>query len=310
MRKILSVTKLGLVLFLISFSQWCFAAEEAATVAVIFSSEIAPYQQAWQGFKEFFERKKIALQIYTYSLKQQETEAIYSKIKKQKQDIILTIGSGASKSARQNVTHIPVVFSMVLNPQEFVSSNITGVSLNIPVILQLREIKRLLPDLKKIGTIYSPETLHLYNEISQACGELDCQLISRKVSSGENISGALKSISDEIDCFLMIPDTGIYFPKAVEYLLIEGLKRKFPVIGLSSYYTRAGALVSFECDYHDIGMQAGEIALKILEGQRPDTILPVAPGKVRFSLNLLTAKHLGIKIPEAIIKQASEVFGE
>ncbi|MDI6781842.1 MAG: ABC transporter substrate-binding protein [bacterium] len=310
MRKNLSITKLGLVLFLTLFSQWCFAAEEAAAVAVIFSSDIAPYQQAWQGFKEFFEKRKIAIKVYEYNLKHQELEAIYSQVKKQKQDIILTLGSGASKLARQRITHTPVVFSMVLNPEEIVSSNITGVSLSIPAIIQLREIKRLLPQVKKIGTIYSHGTLHMYNEISQACGELDCQLISRKVSSGEDISQALKSISGEIDCFLMIPDTKIYFPKAVEYLLIEGLKRKFPVIGLSSYYTRAGALVSFECDYYDIGIQAGEIALKILGGQSPADILPVKPGRVTFSLNLLVAEQLGIEIPRAIIKQASEVFGK
>ncbi|MEK7813387.1 MAG: ABC transporter substrate-binding protein, partial [Candidatus Desantisbacteria bacterium] len=292
-----------------SFSQWCFAADGAA-VSVIFSSDIAPYQQAWHGFKEFFEQRDTTLKVYQYNLKHQEPEAIYSQIKKQKPNIILTLGSNASRLVRQRITHTPVVCSMVLNPEELAGSNITWVSLSIPAIMQLEEIKRLLPQVKKIGMIYSPSTLNIYTEILQACKDSDCQLIARKISTGEDISKVLNDISREIDCFLMIPDTEIYFPKAVEYLLIEGLNEKFPVIGLSSYYTKAGALFSFECDYRDIGAQAGEIALKILDGQNPSDILPAKPRRVRFSLNLLTAKHIGIKIPDTVIKQASEVFGK
>lgn len=309
MRKILSIAKLGIIFFLTFSIQWCFAAKQVS-VAVIFSSDIAPYQQAYQGFEGFFEQREIALKTYKYNLKHQEPEAIYSQIKKKNPDIILTIGSNASKLARQKITHIPVVFSMVLNPEEFVNSNITGISLSISNRMQLQEIKRILPWVKKIGMVYSPRTFTVYTRILEACEGSDCQIISRKINSGEDIPDALKNISGEIDCFLMIPDKEIYFPKTVEYLLIEGLKRKFPVMGLSSYYTRAGALISFECDYRDIGIQAGEIALKILDGQSPATISPAEPGKIRFSLNLWTAERLGIEIPEAIIKQASEVFGK
>ncbi|MBI4777924.1 ABC transporter substrate-binding protein [Candidatus Desantisbacteria bacterium] len=306
--KTLFIAMLVVILSLTSSAWWCFADRQAA-VAVILSSDIAPYQQTCQGFEGFFKQRQIALQIYKYNLKHQNTEIIYSQIEKQKPDIIITLGSNALKSVRQRITHIPVVFSLVLNPKELAGSNITGVSLNISGRMQLRKIKMFLPWVKKIGMIYSPDTIQMYNEMLQACKESDCRLISREISQGEDISKALKGIS-KIDCFLMTPDPDIYFPKTVEYLLIEGLKEKFPVIGLSSYYTRAGALISFECDYQDIGAQTGEIALSILNGQSPDAISIAEPQKIRFSLNLWTAKRLGLEIPEAIIKQASEVFGK
>jgi putative ABC transport system substrate-binding protein len=307
--KILSIAMLGFILSLTSPAALCFAYRQAAT-AVIFSSDIAPYQQTCYGFEEFFRQRNIALKTYKYNLKNQDMEVIYSQIEKKKPDIIITLGSNASKSVRQRITHIPVVFSMVLNPKELAGSNITGVSLNISGRMQLSKIKMLMPWVKKIGMIYSPETIHIYKEILQACEESDFQLISREISGGEDISKALKDVSKGIDCFLMTPDPSIYFSKTVEYLLIEGLKGKFPVIGLSSYYTRAGALISFECDYQDIGAQTGKIALSILDGQRPDDISIVEPEKIRFSLNLWTARRLGIEIPEVIIKQASEVFGK
>lgn len=82
-----------------------------------------------------------------------------------------------------------------------------------------------------------------------------------------------------------------------------------PVIGLSSTYTKAGAFVSFEGNYHDIGSQVGEIALRVLGGEKPENIAPARPRTVQFSLNLLVAERMGITIPSDIIKESSEVFG-
>ena len=119
-------------------------------------------------------------------------------------------------------------------------------------------------------------------------------------------------MSWRIDWFLMIPDTDIYFPKLVEHLLRESLKNKFPVIGLSSTYVEAGALVSFDCDYEDLGKQAAELALAsgMLEGEKQVNTRFVRPRKVKLSLNLLTADILGIKVPPEVIEQASPVFGK
>ncbi|MBU1486777.1 ABC transporter substrate-binding protein, partial [bacterium] len=235
---------------------------------------------------------------------------VFSKIRSERPDVVFTLGTRASKLAKEGLEYLPVVFSMVLDPGMIVGPNITGVSLDIPAGMKLKEVKRILPDIKRIGLIYSPGTISKYREISQVCRELDLQLITRKIDDRKDLPGALKGISRQIDCFLMIPDPKIYFPKSVEHLLLESLRRKFPVIGLSSFYTKAGALISFDCDYKDLGRQAGEITLKILDGEKPANIQPQKPRKIKFSLNLLAAQRLDIKIPSAIVEEASEVFGK
>jgi putative ABC transport system substrate-binding protein len=121
---------------------------------------------------------------------------------------------------------------------------------------------------------------------------------------------AFKELWRQIDCFLIIPDSRVYSAKSVEYLLVEAFRKTIPVIGLSSSYTKAGALISFECDYEDLGEQAAEIALKILNGEDPAKIKYLGPKKINFSLNLLAAQRLDIKISSDVIKEAKEVFGE
>lgn len=286
----------------------CFAVEQA-TVAVIFSSEIEQYQQAWEGFREFLEWKRVALRVSKYNLKEEQPDVICSKVNKKDPALVFTVGSAASKLAKEKIENIPILFCMVLDPKAVVGLNITGVSMDIPARMKLENIKRVLPDVQKIGLIYSSKLTKQYEEILQVSRESGFQIIGTEIASGKELHSALEEMSSQIDCFLMIPDSEIYFPQSVKYLLLESLRNKFKVVGLSSFYTKAGALISFDCDYRDLGRQAGKIAFRILNGENPNDIEPVPPEKIKISINLITAERLGVKISEEVIKEAI-VFGE
>lgn len=288
---------------------WCFAAERAV-ISVIFSSDIAPYHQSWEGFKEFLDEKEVALWGSKYNLKEEKAQIVYSRINEERPDMVFTLGTKASKLTKEKIKDIPVVFCMVLDPRAIIDLNVTGVSIDIPPGVKLKEVKRIIPNVKRIGMIYSAKTTSLYEEVLQACRELGLQLIGKKIDSGKELPDAIEEISWQIDCFLMIPDSKIYFPRSVKHLLLESLRKEFPVVGLSSFYTKAGALISFDCDYNDLGRQSGEIVLRILNGEKPANINPLRPRKIKLSLNLITAERFGIKIPPRIIREASEVFGK
>ena len=78
-------------------------------------------------------------------------------------------------------------------------------------------------------------------------------------------------------------------------------------MGLSSAYVRAGALFALDCDYDDIGKQAGEVALLILCGNSPYEVPITTPRKIYLSINQKTAERIGIEIPAALLKIAEEV---
>jgi putative ABC transport system substrate-binding protein len=82
------------------------------------------------------------------------------------------------------------------------------------------------------------------------------------------------------------------------------------VVGLSRYYSKDGAIISFDCDYLDMGKQAGELAVKIIDGTKPKDIASVQPRKINFSLNLIVAKKLGVKFSPEIIKAATFIYEE
>lgn len=279
-------------------------------VSVVFPSDVEAYRQAWSGFKGFFDENGVSLSVSEYNLKEEEPEAVYSQINQEKPDIVVTLGTKASKLAKEKIKDIPVVFCMVFKPQEIAGSNITGVSIEISAEIKLQGLKRILPEAKDIGVIYSTRSTQAYEEVSEVCRKMGFKLLEKRIDSEREFSQALQDISRQIDCFMMLPDSKIYSPISVKHLLLESLRKEFPVVGLSSVYTQAGALFSFECDYNNLGRQAAKMALKILNNERPTDIKPSMPRKMNLSLNLATAKRLGIEIPSQIIKDAREVFGE
>ncbi|MFH1540773.1 MAG: ABC transporter substrate-binding protein [Elusimicrobiota bacterium] len=298
-----------LFLWLLFYSGLCFSVERA-NVCVIFSSEIEPYKQNLKGFKEYFREKNVALWISEYNLEKQELETIYSQINKKKPDLIFVLGTKAARLVKKRTEEINVVFSMIIEPEKIVGLNFASVSMDIPVSVKLAEIKKILPNVKKVGLIYSPEFTLQYDEISRISKNMGFQIIGKEISLAKEFPCAVKEISEHIDCFLMLLDSKIYFSQSVQYLLLESLRKKFAVIGLSSQYTEAGALISFDCDYKDLGRQAGEIALRILDGEKPCDIRQTFPEKIKISLNLITAERLGIKISRAIINEADKIFNE
>jgi putative ABC transport system substrate-binding protein len=250
------------------------------------------------------------LVVSTYSLKDQESAVICSEIRARRPDLVFTLGTKASKLAKEKMKDVPQIFCMVFNPDELAATNSTGVSMEIPLETRLNGIRRILPHARNIAVIYSAETAEAYREVSRKGSQLGFTVIGRQIDSQKEFPAALKEMARTMDCFLMLSDSQLYSPASVKYLLLESLREGFPVVGLSSHYTKAGALFSFDCDYSDLGRQAAEVALRVVNGEKPATIPPSTPRRVRLSINEVAAERLGAGISSSILREASEVFGK
>ena len=107
---------------------------------------------------------------------------------------------------------------------------------------------------------------------------------------------------------LVIPDVKLKSTKIVEYIIKETLRKKIPLVGYNSWFAKNGAILSFIINKRDIGIQTGEIAKNMLEGNEPINLQIQPPAKVSISINLKTAKKLGVEISQTIISQADEVI--
>ena len=130
----------------------------------------------------------------------------------------------------------------------------------------------------------------------------------RAVETPRALPEALDEITRTADVLWGIPDSLVMTPQTAEPILLSTLKSKIPLVGLSASWVKAGALYALDRDYVDIGLQAGELAGKLLHGTSASSLSPVYPRKVAYVLNLKTASLINHEFPQDLIRGALQVF--
>jgi len=312
---------LPMIVFVGLFLSVLVYAQEAPKIVVIKSLDIVPYKQAFSGFNKEFANRKIKPIYYEYNLEGDGEGAnkskIVNEIKSISPTLILTLGSGATNFAKENFKNVPVVFSMVLNPvaSGIVSSlqspgeNITGAAMDIPIKEQFEIIKGAISRLGRIIVLYNPEeTQAVISRAREVAQEMGIVLTPIPVSSEKDVVESLKKLTSDKDVLWAVADSVVYTPQNTQYIILETLRKGIPFMGISDSFVRAGALIALSCDYIDVGAQTADIAIKILDGQLPSAIPVSLPQKIQLSINMNTAKHINIQLPDSILKKAANIF--
>jgi putative ABC transport system substrate-binding protein len=92
-------------------------------------------------------------------------------------------------------------------------------------------------------------------------------------------------------------------------LIIElAEKGRLPTIYPYRQFVEAGGLMSYGIDVSDLGHRVADLADKILKGAKPGEIPIFQPTHFELSINLKTAKTLGIELPPLLVARADNVI--
>lgn len=237
-------------------------------------------------------------------------------IKALKPGVILAVGSFATQFAQANFPKVPIVFSSVMYPvvSGFVQSmnspggNITGASLTISPEIQFKYFKRIVPNMKSIGVLYSTNTASLIPASIVVAKDLGFRLIAIAVNGERELPSALDSLTRSCDGIWSLADPILFSPQATKYILLNTLKSGKPFMGFSRNVVESGALFALDFDYKAIGRQAGAQITQILHGSRPSEIPVSSPDIIWFHYNEKTAQRLGVAMPSDLVAIAKEVY--
>ncbi len=283
----------------------------ATAVVILKSSDIAAYNQAVAGFKAALP-DNLTLTEYDLQGDLEKGRKLARKIRASDPALVLAVGLKAAKAAQLEILDIPIVYSMVLDPAKYGLStpNMTGVLLEVPLERQLAAIKALLPHVKHIGTLYDPaKTASAIDEAQRLMRHSNnADLYATPVSSEKEVPAALGKLLGSIGALWLIPDSTVLTDESLRFILNSALEAHVPVIGFSREFARTGALLCLSVNYQEIGRQAGQLARRILDGRATLPLKPVHPDRIEMTLNLKTAKFLGIDIPKEMENRADELY--
>src|SRR5262249_32101130 len=93
-----------------------------------------------------------------------------------------------------------------------------------------------------------------------------------------------------------------------DLIMALATRHKLPVVCHERNYAAAGGLVSYGADWVDQYRRAAGYVDRILKGEKPADLPVQAPNKYELTINLKTAKTLGLDVPTTVLARADEVI--
>jgi putative ABC transport system substrate-binding protein len=236
-------------------------------------------------------------------------------------DVILAQGTPACAALQRESRSIPIVFVGIADPigSGFIESipqpggNITGLMLFEASVTGkwLAMLKEIAPRLERAAFVINPKTAPYYSYYLREAQSLSPSLGIRVVP---NLVENASDIERTIEAFARTPNGGLLLPPdthtVVRRDLIIALAAQYslPTVAWFRMFAAAGGLMSYGIDYADMNRQAASYVDRILRGDKPSDLPVQAANKFETTVNLKTAKALGLTVPPGLLVAADEVI--
>ena len=247
------------------------------------------------------------------------TKDAVKKIEEFKPDLVIVFDDNACELVAREYAGetLPFVFCGVNGDPEdygFPAENITGVIERALVKESIELLKRFVPDVKKAAIITdnSPTSHGFVTRIKKT--PLPVEIHEAYTTDDFDAWKAkVKELQPEVDAiglfvYHTIKEKGGEVSLPPEDVLSWTLKNsKLPEFAFFDFTVRGGALCGVTLSGYEQGKAAAEIAIKILDGEKPANIPIECPEKGNPIVNETRAKELNISIPEDVLKEVEIV---
>jgi putative ABC transport system substrate-binding protein len=232
-------------------------------------------------------------------------------------DLILALTSKSAQVALEAGAErgVPVLFAPSSNPMKtgLVQSLrqpgglATGVTFGRQESRRLEWLLRLLPGLDGVYVPYTrndPSPLASLPVLQEAAHKLGVALTLAPVDGWKDLQATLAQLPDGVQAILITPDPELasHAGELAAFAMERGIALSMPHLeGVVQ-----GALMSYGFDLYGLGMQVAHQGTLVLSGVPPAEI-PVEMAEFSLSINLETARRIGLTIPPAILRQAHVV---
>jgi putative tryptophan/tyrosine transport system substrate-binding protein len=236
-------------------------------------------------------------------------------------DLIFAPSSIWVEPARQATKTIPIVFANHADPVgtghveslAHPGGNITGLSMVFTEIVakQLEILHEATPQATRIGVFWNPMTpthepaIKAVRAAAEILGVRLHEIPTRRVEDYEDAIPSV--IRENVDSLLVMASPIMYGDNSSRLIQLT-LKHRLPAMFGYKEHVQAGGLMSYAPDVLDLYRRSAVYIDKILKGTKPADLPVEQASKYEMTINLKTAKALGLTIPPMLLVRADEVI--
>jgi putative ABC transport system substrate-binding protein len=234
-------------------------------------------------------------------------------------EVIVAVSTAAALAAYKATQSIPIVAFVSSDPiatglaksLAHPGGNVTGVAVfgEETAVKRVEFIREAVPLAVRLGTVATKvgQTLQALASTQEAARKLDFTVEIISIDDPNNIA---KTLTAErlagFDAFVVLPDAVLSVHEA-EVVKLIGLSNK-PAIYPSPDWAERGGLMSFGPDFAEAGQHLFSQLDRVLKGEKPSDLPFDRPTRFYLSINLRTARAMGIELPSALLARADKVI--
>ena len=288
--------------------------DEKITIGITQIVEHPALDAARKGFIDVLKASEFASRIEFEEKSAQGDMAVAQTIAEEfvnsKKSMILAIATPTAQASFNATKEIPILITAVTDPKAagLVGENVTGTSDATPLDKQFTLLKKLYPNAKTVGIIYNigeQNSEIQVNEAKALSGKFGLKIEAVGVSNINEISQGLDSLLDKVD--VMYAPTDNLIASSMPLIAEKSTAKKKGIIAGEKGMVEAGALATEGIDYYELGKQTGEMAIKVLKGEKPENLAIKTLEKTELVINTKAFAALGLVIDEELKSKATKV---
>jgi putative ABC transport system substrate-binding protein len=209
------------------------------------------------------------------------------------------------------MTNDPVASGLVASLNR-PGGNITGISLLSAELAgrRLQLLSELVPGLARVAVLSNPQNAShavLLRQSRDAAQSLNVELHVAEAPTPDKLDSAFVTIDEaHAGALIVFPDAIFFgqYPRVVAFTAAAHLPAMFP----EKQVVQAGGLLAYGpsilAAFRELGVYVG----KIFRGANPADLPIEAPTSFELTINLKTAKALGLIVPDKLLSTADEVI--
>jgi putative ABC transport system substrate-binding protein len=166
------------------------------------------------------------------------------------------------------------------------------------------------PRAKRIAVLFNPDnptTAPKLQATEAAARNSNVQLSLHRVHAPSEFETSFAAIgAARADALIVLLDTIVLDSR--DQIVVLAAKHRLPAIYEIREFVEAGGLLSYGTNFAERFMRAGTYVEKILKGAKPSELPVEQPVKFELTVNLKTARALGLEVPPLLLARADEVI--